>query len=86
MKITLSNIKNTEGLFERINKCKGKVELITNEGDVLNMKSKLSQIIMVANLLDNPIIKEMQLKFYEEEDFKNMMNFLMSGDKSLGKE
>lgn len=82
-KITLSNIENTEKLFQHIDSCNGKVELVTNEGDVLNLKSKLSQIVMVANILDNPIIKEMELLFYDDEDFARTMKFLMEGGSKL---
>lgn len=77
--ITLSNIENTKALFDHIDACKGKVELVTNEGDVLNLKSKLCQIVMVANILENPIVKEMHLRFYEDEDFAKTMKFLMYG-------
>lgn len=78
-KITLSNIENTDALFAHIDSCKGKVELVTNEGDVLNLKSKLCQIVMVSTLMHNPIIKEMELIFYDDEDFNRTMKFLMHG-------
>ena len=36
--------------FEVVDSCKGKVELVTGEGDRLNLKSKLSQYVSLANI------------------------------------
>ena len=37
----VQNIKDVNKFFEVIDSCKGKVELVTGEGDRLNLKSKL---------------------------------------------
>ena len=39
----VSNIKDIEKFFEVVDSCQGNVELVTGEGDRLNLKSKLSQ-------------------------------------------
>lgn len=39
----IQNIDNVEKFFKVVDSCKGKVELVTGEGDRLNLKSKLSQ-------------------------------------------
>ena len=41
----VQNITDIEGFFKAIDGCKGKVELVTGEGDRLNLKSKLSQYV-----------------------------------------
>ena len=46
----LTNIKDTEAFFKVIDSCQGKVELVTGEGDRLNLKSKLSQFVSLANI------------------------------------
>ena len=38
-------IKDIDKFFEVVDSCKGKVELVTGEGDRLNLKSKLSQYV-----------------------------------------
>ena len=38
----IQNITNIEKFFKVVDSCKGKVELVTGEGDILNLKSKLS--------------------------------------------
>ena len=47
----VSNINNIEKFFKAIDECKGKVELVTGEGDRLNLKSKLSQYFCMTVLV-----------------------------------
>lgn len=49
MKVT--HITDIDKFFEVIDSCKGRVELVTGEGDRLNLKSKLSQYVSLANNL-----------------------------------
>ena len=37
----VEHIKDIETFFKVVDECKGKVELVTGEGDRLNLKSKL---------------------------------------------
>ena len=46
----VSNIKDIEKFIEVVDSCQGKVELVTGEGDRLNLKSKLSQYVSLANI------------------------------------
>ena len=39
----IKNINDVDKFFEVVGSCKGKVELVTGEGDRLNLKSKLCQ-------------------------------------------
>lgn len=76
----IQNIKNPEALFEVINKCSGRVELVTGEGDRLNLKSKLCQLISLANIfsMDVSSIPDMELIAYEPEDVKKLLDFMVS--------
>ncbi|QFJ54455.1 polya polymerase [Pseudobutyrivibrio xylanivorans] len=78
MKIT--NIKDTEAFFKVIDSCVGTVELVTNEGDRLNLKSKLSQFVSLANIFqaDSSIIPELELIAYEPEDSKRLLDFMIN--------
>ena len=51
MKIT--NITDVDAFFKAVDQCKGRVELVTGEGDRLNLKSKLSQYVSLANIFSN---------------------------------
>ena len=54
----VQNIKDVNKFFEVIDSCKGKVELVTGEGDRLNLKSKLCQYVSLANIFSNGEILE----------------------------
>lgn len=76
----VQNIKNIEKFFEVIDSCSGKVELVTGEGDRLNLKSKLSQYVSMANIFSNGEIPELELIAYEPEDIGKLVNFMMEND------
>ena len=75
----VQNITDIDKFFEVINSCKGKVELVTGEGDRLNLKSKLSQYVSMANILSDGTIAELELLAYEPEDINKLLNFMMNG-------
>ena len=75
----IQNVKNIDKLFEVIGECKGKVELVTEEGDRLNLKSKLTQYVALAKIFSNDdIIKEMEIVAYEPEDTSKLVNFMIN--------
>ena len=76
----ISNIKDTEAFFKVIDSCEGKVELVTGEGDRLNLKSKLSQFVSLANIFqaNDSIIPELEIIAYEPEDSKKLLEFMIS--------
>ena len=47
----VSNIKDIQKFFDVVDSCAGKVELVTGEGDRLNLKSKLSQYVLQTSSL-----------------------------------
>ena len=77
MKVT--NIKNIEGFFNVVDSCAGKVELVTGEGDRLNLKSKLCQYVSMANIFSNGEIPELEVIAYEREDIDKLINFMING-------
>lgn len=77
----VQNITDIDKFFEVINSCKGKVELVTGEGDRLNLKSKLSQYVSMANIFSNGEIPELEILAYEKEDTDRLIGFMMNGSK-----
>lgn len=63
--------------FQVIDSCAGKVELVTGEGDRLNLKSKLSQYVSMANIFSDGTIAELEILAYEPEDITKLVNFMM---------
>jgi len=74
----VQNIKNIDKFFQVIDKCSGRVELVTGEGDRLNLKSKLSQYVSMANIFSNGEIPELEIIAYEKEDIDKLINFMMN--------
>ena len=75
----VSNIKDIEKFFDVVDSCAGKVELVTGEGDRLNLKSKLSQYVSLANIFSNGEIPELEIVAYEKEDIDKLMHFMING-------
>lgn len=73
----VQNIKDIDKFFKVIDSCQGKVELVTGEGDRLNLKSKLSQYVSMANIFSDGTIAELELIAYEPEDITKLVNFMM---------
>lgn len=73
----VQNIRDIDKFFEVIDSCSGKVELVTGEGDRLNLKSKLSQYVSMANIFSDGTIAELELIAYEPEDITKLVNFMM---------
>lgn len=72
------NIKDIDGFFKVIDSCVGRVDLVTSEGDRLNLKSKLSQFVSLSSLLQSDVeIPELEIVAYEPADTERLFNFLM---------
>ncbi len=73
----VQNIRDIDKFFKVVESCQGKVELVTGEGDRLNLKSKLSQYVSMANIFSDGTIAELELIAYEPEDITKLVNFMM---------
>lgn len=76
----LQNIDNVEKFFSVIDECRGRVELVSPEGDRINLKSKLTQYLSLANIFSNGYIKELDLVAYEKEDIDRLLKFMYQGE------
>ena len=77
MKVT--HITDIDKFFEVIDSCKGRVELVTGEGDRLNLKSKLSQYVSMANIFSNGEIPELEIVAHEPQDIDKLVKFMLLG-------
>ena len=76
--MTLENISNIDGLFAVINQCTGNVELISDEGDCINLKSRLAQYMTVA--FSDGYIRSLRLRVEKDEDKVRIFDFILSGE------
>ena len=75
----INKITNAQEFFKVVDDCKGRVELLTGEGDRLNLKSKLSQYVSLANIFSAGEIPELEIVAAEKEDIDKLMNFMING-------
>ena len=75
----VQNITDIEGFFKVVDSCEGKVELVTGEGDRLNLKSKLSQYVSMANIFSNGEIPELEIVAHEPKDIDKLVKFMLLG-------
>lgn len=74
-----NNITDVEKFFKVVDSCKGKVELVSDEGDRLNLKSKLSQYVSLAKVFSDGTISNLEIIAYESEDVEKLMEFMIRG-------
>lgn len=75
----VQHITDIDKFFQVIDSCKGRVELVTGEGDRLNLKSKLSQYVSLANIFSNGEIPELEIIAYDHEDANKLIEFMVGG-------
>ncbi len=73
----IKNITEPKKFFDVLSKCKGRVELVTSEGDRLNLKSKLSQYIALTQMFKDATIDEVEIIVSEPEDMGLLLNYLI---------
>lgn len=75
----IQNITDIEKFFEVVDSCEGKVELVTSDGDRLNLKSKLSQYVSLANVFSDGTIEEIEIIASEPADREKLLKYMVQG-------
>lgn len=75
----VQNIKDIDKFFQAIDECEGKVELVTGEGDRLNLKSQLSKYVALAKVFSDGTIKEVELVVYNPADVNKLIDYMVFG-------
>ena len=76
----IQNISDVEKFFQVIDQCKGTIELVSAEGDHINLKSKLSQYLSMASIFSNGYINELELVAHEPEDVERLIKYMYQGE------
>lgn len=77
--ITLHNV-NVSDFLAVLDSCVGNVYLITRDGDHLNLKSKLCQLVGLTQIINNGSIGEAYLVCEKKEDETKLFRFNLLGD------
>ncbi len=78
-KIQLHNI-DFDHFLKAIDSCKGDVYLETVDGDILNLKSKLCQMIGISTILSNCEVSEATVRCANPEDETLLFRFNLYGE------
>ena len=71
-----TNITNIDKFFETVDKCEGKIELVTEQGDSFNLKSTLTKYVVLVKILSSCTIVEARIKAYSYADAQKLMKFM----------
>ncbi len=77
----IERISNIQEFFKIIDSCKGRVELLTGEGDRLNLKSKLCQYLSMGQIFSSQDELHLEIVASEEEDLQKICRFLTEEQK-----
>lgn len=78
-KIQLHNL-DFDDFISAIDSCKGDVFLETKDGDSLNLKSKLCQMIGLSTILSNSEVVEATVRCTNPEDESMLFRFNLYGE------
>lgn len=78
-KIQLHNV-DFEDFIKAIDSCKGDVFLETTDGDILNLKSKLCQMIGLSTILANSEVSEATIRCSNPDDETMLFRFNLYGE------
>lgn len=74
------NIKDIDKFFEVIESCDGDVFLVSNEGDRINLKSRLSKYFALANVFASDVVDSVELITSNTDDTEKLLNFMINGN------
>lgn len=83
--ISLHNI-NVPEFLKVLDQCKGDVFLVTEEGDRLNLRSKLCQLVGLTKLIEGGSIAEASIVCDNPEDETRLFRFNLYGEVEPKKE
>lgn len=75
------NVNDVQKFLDTIKQCKGSVELVSQQGDRLNLKSELTKYLAITKLFnDDSFINEMELIASDPDDVKLLVDYMMMGE------
>lgn len=73
----IMNITNVDRFFEVIDQCEGKVELVTDNGDMYNLKSKFNQYAALAKVFCGGKIPQLELVTHNGADAQRLVQYMI---------
>ena len=74
----LKNVTNVDKFFDAVRMCEGYVELVTQNGDRLSLKSTLSQYVSIVKFFSGGCISEMEIITHNASDAKILFRYMIN--------
>lgn len=72
----IKNISEARAFFDAVNACAGSVELVTAEGDRLNLRSTLCQYIALTQMFQEKRVDGIELMLSEPSDAEKLKPYI----------
>ncbi len=73
-----TSMTDADAFFQVIDSCRGKVELVSGEGERLNIKSKLNQYVCLVKIFSEETVGRLEIVAAESADMEKIMDFMMN--------
>lgn len=80
----VEKVTNIPEFFKVVDSCKGRVELLTGEGDRLNLKSKLCQYLSIGQVFSRSEDLHLEIVASEEEDLQKLCKYFLQKEEHIG--
>jgi hypothetical protein len=77
--LKILQVTNVERFMEVIDQCKGSIELVTSEGDRLNLRSKLCQYVALSKIFSEAKIEDIEIIASDPEDLTLLLQYMIRG-------
>lgn len=77
--MVLKNITDIDRFFEVVGKCKDRVQLVSAEGDRINLKSRLCQYIAIAKIFSDGTLDDLQIEVPNPDDLAKLIEYMILG-------
>lgn len=74
----IKDISEPTRFFEAVNSCAGRVELLSAEGDCLNLKSRLCQYIALTQIFEDKRIEGIELAISDPKDLSLLLPYIIT--------
>ena len=74
----IMDISEPTRFFDAVNSCAGRVELLSAEGDCLNLKSRLCQYIALTQVFEDKRIEGIELAISDPSDLSLLLPYIIT--------
>ncbi len=73
----IKKIDDIDRFLNIIDECKGKVMLVSEDGDRINLNGRLGSYLSLASIISNDYIRELDLEIDDPDDMELLSSFII---------